>query len=135
VHELISRAAEFRKKWDLADGLSLPLFRCSHMLLALQLSSARKPIVEETTTSIRITMEPPQPESQEVLVHRSSTRRKACTRCVKAKRRCNLTLPACSRCRTRSLDCIYVRSSRCLWLISLIIHNRLMQPTQRQALL
>lgn len=44
-------------------------------------------------------------------VHRSSTRRKACSCCVKAKRRCDLTLPACARCRTRGLQCIYVESN------------------------
>ncbi|KAH7309240.1 hypothetical protein BKA65DRAFT_170434 [Rhexocercosporidium sp. MPI-PUGE-AT-0058] len=42
-----------------------------------------------------------------VIVHRSDTRRKACTGCVKAKRRCDLTLPACSRCMKRNIDCNY----------------------------
>ncbi|CZR69467.1 uncharacterized protein PAC_19367 [Phialocephala subalpina] len=38
------------------------------------------------------------------LVHRSATRRKACAGCIKAKRRCDLTIPACSRCTTRKLS-------------------------------
>ncbi|KAM3086324.1 hypothetical protein ACMFMG_000460 [Clarireedia jacksonii] len=42
-----------------------------------------------------------------MLVHQSKTRRKACTCCVTAKRRCDLLLPACSRCTTRGLDCVY----------------------------
>ncbi|KAF7860360.1 hypothetical protein EAF04_008487 [Stromatinia cepivora] len=43
-----------------------------------------------------------------VLVHQSKTRRKACEGCVKAKRRCDLLLPTCSRCKIKSFDCIYV---------------------------
>ncbi|KAF7921592.1 uncharacterized protein EAE98_008439 [Botrytis deweyae] len=43
-----------------------------------------------------------------VLVHQSKTRKKACTACVKAKRRCDLLLPACSRCNTKDLSCVYV---------------------------
>ncbi|KAL2065991.1 hypothetical protein VTL71DRAFT_2062 [Oculimacula yallundae] len=42
-----------------------------------------------------------------VVVHRSDTRRKACAGCVKAKRRCDLTLPACSRCINRNISCSY----------------------------
>ncbi|KAH6718281.1 hypothetical protein BKA61DRAFT_299989 [Leptodontidium sp. MPI-SDFR-AT-0119] len=42
-----------------------------------------------------------------VIVHRSDTRRKACAGCVKAKRRCDLTLPACSRCTKRNIGCSY----------------------------
>ena len=33
--------------------------------------------------------------------------RKACTSCVRAKRRCDLGLPRCYRCKVRSLDCSY----------------------------
>ncbi|TGO13626.1 hypothetical protein BTUL_0066g00150 [Botrytis tulipae] len=43
-----------------------------------------------------------------VLVHQSKTRKKACTACVKAKRRCDLLLPACSRCDIKNLSCVYV---------------------------
>ncbi|PVH71455.1 hypothetical protein DL98DRAFT_521045 [Cadophora sp. DSE1049] len=42
-----------------------------------------------------------------VIVHRSDTRRKACAGCVKAKRRCDLILPACSRCMKRNMGCSY----------------------------
>ncbi|KUJ16651.1 uncharacterized protein LY89DRAFT_618012 [Mollisia scopiformis] len=41
------------------------------------------------------------------LVHRSTTRQKACTGCVKAKRRCDLTIPSCSRCMARNRLCSY----------------------------
>ena len=34
-------------------------------------------------------------------------RRKSCIACGKAKRRCNLTLPACHRCSERKLECRY----------------------------
>lgn len=34
-------------------------------------------------------------------------RRKSCEACKKAKRRCDLSLPACSRCIHRSVPCIY----------------------------
>ena len=34
-------------------------------------------------------------------------RRKSCKACVKAKRRCDLLTPQCSRCFQKSLDCIY----------------------------
>ncbi|TEY73293.1 hypothetical protein BOTCAL_0080g00210 [Botryotinia calthae] len=43
-----------------------------------------------------------------VLVHQSKTRKKACTACVKAKRRCDLLLPVCSRCNIKDLSCVYV---------------------------
>ncbi|TGO59803.1 hypothetical protein BOTNAR_0156g00040 [Botryotinia narcissicola] len=43
-----------------------------------------------------------------VSVHQSKTRKKACTACVKAKRRCDLLLPACSRCDIKNLSCVYV---------------------------
>ncbi|KAB8211763.1 hypothetical protein BDV34DRAFT_184259, partial [Aspergillus parasiticus] len=33
--------------------------------------------------------------------------RKACTNCVKSKRKCDLSLPSCYRCRVRSLPCQY----------------------------
>lgn len=33
--------------------------------------------------------------------------RKACDKCIKSKRRCDLAVPACSRCSLRSLDCHY----------------------------
>lgn len=33
--------------------------------------------------------------------------RKACANCVRSKRRCDLVLPQCYRCRVRSLDCSY----------------------------
>ncbi|KAH7409745.1 hypothetical protein BKA64DRAFT_406148 [Cadophora sp. MPI-SDFR-AT-0126] len=42
-----------------------------------------------------------------VIVHRSDTRRKACAGCIKAKRRCDLILPACSRCTKRKMTCNY----------------------------
>lgn len=44
-----------------------------------------------------------------MLVHQSSTRRKSCSGCVKAKRRCDLRLPSCSRCQKRRLDCSFAR--------------------------
>lgn len=34
-------------------------------------------------------------------------RRKSCMACAKAKRRCDLAFPACSRCSLRQLDCHY----------------------------
>lgn len=34
-------------------------------------------------------------------------RRKSCTSCIKAKRRCDLRLPACLRCTQRTLECRY----------------------------
>lgn len=37
----------------------------------------------------------------------SIPRRKSCTACAKAKRRCDLALPVCSRCSLRQLDCCY----------------------------
>lgn len=43
-----------------------------------------------------------------MLVHQSSTRRKSCTACVQAKRRCDLRLPQCTRCVKRKADCKYV---------------------------
>ncbi|KAL3418329.1 hypothetical protein PVAG01_10045 [Phlyctema vagabunda] len=43
-----------------------------------------------------------------MLIHQSTTRRKACTCCVKAKRRCNLVLPRCARCTSKGLSCRYV---------------------------
>ncbi|KAG4030704.1 hypothetical protein MFRU_011g01600 [Monilinia fructicola] len=43
-----------------------------------------------------------------VFVHQSKTRQKACAGCVKAKRRCDLLLPSCSRCNIKKQDCVYV---------------------------
>jgi hypothetical protein len=37
----------------------------------------------------------------------SIPKRKSCTACAKAKRRCDLALPVCSRCSLRKLDCHY----------------------------
>jgi hypothetical protein len=37
----------------------------------------------------------------------SATRKKSCAACVKSKRRCDLQLPSCRRCRTKNLDCTY----------------------------
>lgn len=37
----------------------------------------------------------------------SIPRRKSCRACAKAKRRCDLFLPVCSRCNQRGLDCEY----------------------------
>lgn len=37
--------------------------------------------------------------------------RQACANCVKSKRRCDLVLPRCYRCRVRSLDCSYHNAS------------------------
>ncbi|KAH8598645.1 hypothetical protein B0O99DRAFT_684032 [Bisporella sp. PMI_857] len=37
----------------------------------------------------------------------ASSRRKSCTACVRAKRRCDLSLPACQRCLTRGTACKY----------------------------
>ena len=42
----------------------------------------------------------------------SSTRRKSCTCCVKAKRRCDLGYPFCKRCFLRDLDCNYPNAAR-----------------------
>lgn len=41
----------------------------------------------------------------------SSTRKKSCRQCVKAKRRCDLGFPCCRRCFTKSLDCAYPNAS------------------------
>ncbi|KAJ8100815.1 hypothetical protein POJ06DRAFT_210532 [Lipomyces tetrasporus] len=40
-----------------------------------------------------------------------STRRKSCVACVKAKRRCDLQKPYCTRCSTRGLLCNYPRTN------------------------
>lgn len=37
----------------------------------------------------------------------SSTRKKSCRQCVKAKRRCDLGFPCCKRCSIKALDCAY----------------------------
>lgn len=37
----------------------------------------------------------------------SSTRKKSCKQCVKAKRRCDLGFPCCKRCFSKALDCTY----------------------------
>ncbi|KAF1966969.1 hypothetical protein BU23DRAFT_308303 [Bimuria novae-zelandiae CBS 107.79] len=37
----------------------------------------------------------------------SSTRKKSCKQCVKAKRRCDLGYPCCKRCFSKALDCTY----------------------------
>ncbi|PVI00220.1 hypothetical protein DM02DRAFT_527460 [Periconia macrospinosa] len=37
----------------------------------------------------------------------SSTRKKSCRQCVKAKRRCDLSYPCCKRCSAKALDCAY----------------------------
>ena len=37
--------------------------------------------------------------------------RQACNNCVKSKRRCDLVLPRCYRCRVRSFDCNYEKAS------------------------
>ena len=42
----------------------------------------------------------------------SSTRRKSCTCCVKAKRRCDLGYPFCKRCFSKGLDCNYPNAAR-----------------------
>lgn len=39
-------------------------------------------------------------------------RRKSCGECVKAKRRCDLLTPKCTRCFQKTLDCRYVREPR-----------------------
>ncbi|CZR61487.1 uncharacterized protein PAC_11383 [Phialocephala subalpina] len=36
-----------------------------------------------------------------------STRRKSCVACIKAKTRCGMTLPSCSRCSSKGLQCLY----------------------------
>ena len=41
-------------------------------------------------------------------------RRKACSECIKSKRRCDLVLPSCARCRKLQLDCNYGASTRIL---------------------
>lgn len=41
----------------------------------------------------------------------SSTRKKSCRACVKAKRRCDLGYPCCKRCFSKSLDCVYPNAS------------------------
>src|SRR5688572_24096470 len=40
------------------------------------------------------------------------SRKKSCVRCRHAKARCDLSLPACSRCRLRNHDCAYEGESR-----------------------
>ncbi|EOA81267.1 hypothetical protein ACJQWK_10561 [Exserohilum turcicum] len=42
----------------------------------------------------------------------SSTRKKSCTACVKAKRRCDLGYPFCKRCFVKGLDCSYPNPSK-----------------------
>jgi hypothetical protein len=42
----------------------------------------------------------------------SSTRRKSCTCCVKAKRRCDLGYPFCKRCFVKGLDCSYPNAAK-----------------------
>jgi hypothetical protein len=42
----------------------------------------------------------------------SSTRRKSCTCCVKAKRRCDLGYPFCKRCFVKGLDCNYPNAAK-----------------------
>ncbi|KAF5582765.1 RAS small monomeric GTPase [Fusarium pseudocircinatum] len=37
--------------------------------------------------------------------------RQACAACIKSKRRCDLAVPKCYRCRVRSLECLYPRTS------------------------
>ncbi|KAH8596290.1 hypothetical protein B0O99DRAFT_110933 [Bisporella sp. PMI_857] len=44
-------------------------------------------------------------------IHLSSKRRKACNACVRAKRRCDLRLPQCSRCASRGSICGYATAS------------------------
>ncbi|KAJ4286309.1 hypothetical protein N0V90_013343 [Kalmusia sp. IMI 367209] len=41
----------------------------------------------------------------------SSTRKKSCRQCVKAKRRCDLGYPCCKRCFSKALDCAYPNAS------------------------
>lgn len=41
----------------------------------------------------------------------SSTRKKSCKQCVKAKRRCDLGYPCCKRCFSKALDCAYPNAS------------------------
>ena len=41
----------------------------------------------------------------------SSTRKKSCQACVKAKRRCDLGYPICKRCLTKGLHCKYPNAS------------------------
>jgi hypothetical protein len=48
----------------------------------------------------------------QMLGYISSTRRKSCTHCVKAKRRCNLGYPFCKRCYVKGLDCSYPNAAR-----------------------
>ncbi|KAF2658560.1 hypothetical protein K491DRAFT_259518 [Lophiostoma macrostomum CBS 122681] len=43
----------------------------------------------------------------------SSTRKKSCQACVKAKRRCDLGYPICKRCLTKGLHCKYPNASVC----------------------
>jgi hypothetical protein len=42
----------------------------------------------------------------------SSTRRKSCTHCVKAKRRCDLGYPFCKRCYVKGLGCNYPNAAK-----------------------
>jgi hypothetical protein len=39
-----------------------------------------------------------------------STRRRSCVVCIKAKTRCDIALPSCSRCTTKGLQCLYKSS-------------------------
>jgi hypothetical protein len=38
---------------------------------------------------------------------RQSLRRKSCSACARSKRRCNLSLPSCSRCAAKGMECSY----------------------------
>ncbi|OJJ78475.1 Zn(II)2Cys6 transcription factor domain-containing protein [Aspergillus glaucus CBS 516.65] len=48
--------------------------------------------------------------------------RKACVHCVRSKRRCDLSLPRCFRCRVRALECLYQNNP------SIIFSNQLADP-------
>jgi hypothetical protein len=48
----------------------------------------------------------------QMLGYISSTRRKSCTCCVKAKRRCDLGYPFCKRCFVKGLNCSYPNAAR-----------------------
>ncbi|KAF2003923.1 hypothetical protein P154DRAFT_74286 [Amniculicola lignicola CBS 123094] len=49
-----------------------------------------------------------------MLSYISTTRRKSCQACVKAKRRCDLSFPRCKRCVDKSLDCKYKSAGKVL---------------------
>jgi Fungal Zn(2)-Cys(6) binuclear cluster domain len=79
-------------RWNSAD----------HVLVG----NAQPLLRSQPSSGLRLTLNlPPEPMA-------SSTRQKSCHNCVKAKRRCDLAFPRCSRCVQKQLSCDYSHVSR-----------------------